>query len=63
MSEKKDKCCHGHKKGSHGKDSQKKCDHENMSQSELLNHLKECLNCSLGKLECIRDSLDKISIQ
>lgn len=63
MTEKKNKCCGGHGKGHHGKEHKENCDHDDMSQKELLSHLEECLECTMGKLECIKDSLSKISVE
>lgn len=63
MTEKKNKCCGGHGKGYHDKEHKENCGHDDMSQKELLIHLKECLDCTMGKLECIRNSLNKISVE
>jgi len=63
MTEKKNKCCGGHGKGHHDKEQRENCGHDDMSQKERLLHLKECLDCSMSQLTCIRDSLDKISVE
>jgi len=63
MTEKKNNCCGGHGKGHPDKKHKENCGHDDMSQKELSIHLKECLDCTMGKLECIRDSLNKISVE
>ncbi len=52
MSEKK-KCTCGKHKEKH---------HEEMTPRESFEHIKECLTSTIEKLECIKDTLDKISI-
>ncbi|MHA1967335.1 MAG: hypothetical protein ACW964_06000 [Candidatus Hodarchaeales archaeon] len=53
MSEKK-KCTCGKHKGEH---------HKEMTKIESLEHAKECLTSTIERLECIKDTLDKISIE
>lgn len=49
MAEKKDCSCGKHKKGHH----------EEMSQSEKVKHLKECLGDVIDRLQCIKEMVDK----
>lgn len=53
MSEKK-KCTCGKHKGER---------HKEMTKTESLEHAKECLTSTIERLECIKDTLDKISIE
>ncbi len=52
MSEKKKCSCGKHEKGHH----------EEMSDSEKIEHLKECLGDVIERLDCIKEMVDKISI-
>ena len=41
-----------------------KCEpHKEMTKTESLEHAKECLASTIERLECIKDTLDKISIE
>jgi hypothetical protein len=53
MSNKK-KCSCGKHKSEH---------HEEMTQSELITHVKDCLKDAIHKLECIQEVLDKVAIE
>ncbi len=53
MSQKKDCSCWKHKEGHH----------EEMSHSEKIAHLKECLGDVIERLECIKEMAEKISIE
>ena len=49
MSKKKDCSCGKHEKGHH----------KEMSQSEKVNHLKECLGDVIDRLQCIKEMVDE----
>jgi len=51
MSKKKDCSCEKHKKDHH----------EEMNQSEKIKHLNECLEDVIGRLECIKEIVIKLS--
>ena len=53
MSEKKSSNCGKHNAGHH----------KEMTKTESLEHAKECLTSTIERLECIKDTLDKISIE
>ncbi len=53
MSKKKNCSCGKHKNEHH----------EEMTKSESLAHVKECLSNTIEKLECIKEVLDNISIE
>ncbi|UCE13262.1 MAG: hypothetical protein JSV04_13885 [Candidatus Heimdallarchaeota archaeon] len=53
MSKKKECSCGKHKKGHH----------EEMSQSEKIEHLKGCIGDVIERLECIKELAEKITIE
>jgi hypothetical protein len=53
MSKKKDCSCGKHKKGHH----------EEMSHSEKVVHLKECLGDVIDRLECIKEMVEKLPLE
>ena len=53
MSKKSNCSCGKHKKGHHNE----------MTQSESLEHVKECLENTIEQLECIKETLDKIEMK
>jgi hypothetical protein len=53
MSKKKKCSCEKHKKGHH----------EEMSQSEMIEHVKDCLSDVIDRLACIKEAVEKIPIE
>ena len=51
---KKEKCSCGKHKSEH---------HKEMTQSELIAHVKECLTGAIDRLECIKEVMDRITIE